>query len=387
MTLGFSIAFLVYVWGGYLLCLWALTFLSKTRGEKSPSNFRPRITVIIAAHNEAAVIRQRIENLFDTNYPLDKVSILVASDGSSDDTVAVAHAQNNKQGSVTAVEVVPQAGRAGAHNFAVAHLRATDALDGVLVFTDAETRFDRATLSELVQPFGDPKTGYVAGRLVYANQHATDITQSAGVYWKFEQILRRLETDLGLFAFGTGAVCAVRSMLYRDIPPTGDVDFTTPLDVILEGYSCLQSQTAQAWDEMPGSPQQEFRARVRMTSKNLFGTLTRWGVAGHLKHPLYSWVIWSHKIGRWLTPFAMFAVFLGTLLALPSGYFLAFLAGQVGFYALGLLHGLTGRGGRLGGAIFSFLLANAGFFVGIMKVLTGNIPSSYLPISQSLEKK
>ena len=387
MILGLSIAYLVYVWGGYLLLLWLLNFLPNKRDEIPALNLHPRITVIVAAHNEAMVIGQRIKNLFDTNYPLDKITVLVASDGSSDDTIAVARAQNKKPGTVTAVEVIPQAGRAGAHNFSVAHLRATDNLEELLIFTDANTQFDRNTLTELVQPFGDPEIGYVAGRLAYSNQHASDITQSAGFYWKFEQSLRRLETDLGLFAFGTGAVCAVRSELYRDIPPTGDVDFTTPLDVILQGYSCVQSQTAKALDEMPGSPKQEFRARVRMTSKNLFGTLTRWGVAGHFKHPLYTWVIWSHKIGRWMTPFAMFAIFLGSLLSPPSNFILAFLACQVGFYALGLLHGLSGLGGRLGGAIFSFLLANAGFFVGVIKVLTGDIPSSYLPTSQPLVKK
>ncbi len=387
MALGFSIALLIYIWGGYLLCLLALAFVTKKRREKLSANFRPKVTVIIAAHNEASILKKRIENLFDTNYPLEKLSIVVASDGSSDDTISVVNAQDNKQGPVIALEVVLRAGRAGAHNFAVAYLRATGSLDGVLVFTDAETRFNVDTLSELVRPFADPETGYVAGCLIYANQKASNITQSAGIYWRYEQVLRRLETDLGLFAFGTGAVCAVRSTLYRDIPPTGDVDFTTPLDVISAGYKCLQSQTAQAWDEMPGSPQQEFRARVRMTSKNLFGTLTRWGLAGHLRHPLYSWVLWSHKIGRWLTPFAMFIVLLETLLALPNIYFFAFLTVQVVFYTLGLFHGLTGRGGPLAGATFSFLLANAGFFVGVIKVLTGNVPSSYLPISQSFEEK
>ncbi|MDC1247403.1 glycosyltransferase [Amylibacter sp.] len=381
-VLWFSAFILGYIWIGYLLCLKVLSSKLIRRQSQFCEISYPEVTIIVAAHNEAQIIRQRIENLFDTDYPLNLLSVVVASDGSTDNTLGVARSLNDSW-DVVALEVQPQSGRAGAHNFAVDHLHTNNSFNGLLVFTDAETTFNRNTLPELVKPFVNTKIGYVAGLLKYSNQNSSDITQSVGVYWRFEHILRRLETDLGIFAFGTGAVCAVRSELYQDIPPTGDVDFTTPLDVILQGFKCVQSQSALAWDKMPETRQQEFRARVRMTAKNLYGTITRWGLTGHFRHPLYSWVIWSHKIGRWLTPFFMLAIFITTLSTLTNKYSLILLLIQLVFYTTGLVYGLIGRGGQIPRAIFSFLLANAGFFIGVIKVLTGKVPSLYRPISQT----
>lgn len=380
IALSLNIAVFVYIWFGYLLLLKLLRCKLLSRDETLHEIQFPRVTIIVAAHNEELMIKQRIENLFDTDYPLELLSVVVASDGSTDNTLSIARSVEPKS-LVTALEVFPRSGRAGAHNFAVAHLHSNNTLDGILIFTDAETIFNRDTLLELIRPFKNPKMGYVSGVLKYSNQHKSDVTLNAGLYWRFEQALRQFETDLGIFAFGTGAVCAVRSELYREVSPSGDVDFTTPLDVILQGYKCFQSQSAFAWDSMPETRKQEFRARVRMTSKNLYGTLTRWGLNGYFKHPIYSWVIWSHKIGRWLTPFIMLMIFVTTLLLLHNKYSLIFLSFQIAFYGVGIVYGLTGRGGKIASAIFNFLLANAGFFVGVIMTLFGKVPIFYSPIS------
>jgi len=143
----------------------------------------------------------------------------------------------------------------------------------------------------------------------------------------------------------------------------------------------VHEPAALAWDSMPETKAQEFRARVRMTAKNLYGTITRWGLAGFLTRPIYSFVIFLHKIGRWLTPFAMISLFFGSVMALPYTFAIILVSGQVLFYGLAIA-GMVGAPIPLSGAIFSFCLANAGFFVGVMKAIIGRVPRAYKPISQ-----
>lgn len=379
-----SSGFVVYIWFLFPLLLKILTLVFQRQvGNQEPISdtvpeARYAIAVIIAAHNEEANVQRRITNIYDSDYPSDCIHVIIASDGSTDGTYEKAQEMSSFHPLVRALEVSPQGGRAAAHNFAVRHLEAD--ID-ILVFTDAETTFDRETLGRLVVPFAETGVGYVAGTLHYLNQRETYITQSAGLYWRFEQYLRSQETALGLFVFGTGACCAVRQSLYRDIPPTGDVDFTTPLDVVLHGNRCVQVSNALAWDVMPASQVDELKARVRMTSKNLNGTIRRWGWRGFFSRPVYSWIILSHKVGRWLTPFALLTFLFATMAAFTDVLGQALFAAQLVFYGAGVSHYLTGRG-RLSGAIYSFILANVGFFVGTLKVLFGQVPSSYIPLSQ-----
>jgi cellulose synthase/poly-beta-1,6-N-acetylglucosamine synthase-like glycosyltransferase len=230
-------------------------------------------------------------------------------------------------------------------------------------------------------PFSDKNIGFVSGELRYLNQKKTKITQSASIYWKYEKFLRKLESELRLFVFGTGACCAVRRKLYKPIPLTGDIDFTTPLDVVLQGYICISQNVAIAWDEMPDTQKKEFKSRVRMTSKNLYGTIARWGVLGVFKYPAYSFVIFSHKIGRWLTPFAMIGVFVGSLLVPNNLFIFLLLVAQFLFYSLAVF-GYYRFPFPLSGLIYSFCLTNIGFFIGVMKAITGQVPQAYKPINK-----
>jgi len=369
--------FLMAVWLGYPLLLWLAKAFFFTKLQKPVIGHDAiKVSVIIAAHNESANLVARIENIFSSRYPLELIEVVIASDGSTDNTRETVDGLKTRFGNVKLVEVFPQGGRSNAHNQAV-----SQCWGEVLIFTDAETLFDVECITRLVSVFSKANVGFASGVLLYRNADSNEVTQSVGIYWKYEFFLRKLETEIGVYVFGTGACCAVRSGLYRAIPPTGDVDFTTPIDVVLQGYFCVHEPAALAWDSMPETKAQEFRARVRMTAKNLYGTITRWGLAGLLKRPIYSFVIFMHKIGRWLTPFAMISLFFGSVMALPYTFAIILVSGQVLFYGLAIA-GMVGAPIPLSGAIFSFCLANAGFFVGVMKAIIGRVPRAYKPISQ-----
>jgi cellulose synthase/poly-beta-1,6-N-acetylglucosamine synthase-like glycosyltransferase len=365
------------VWVGYPLSLWGLSYF-KGRREMAPAGFQPNVSVVVAAHNEARNLAARISNIFWSTYPDANIEVVVASDGSSDETPSVIDRLKEKYPRIKLINIAPQGGRSNAHNVAVQHC------DGeILVFTDAETVFEPAFLQMIVECFQHKEVGFSSGVLKYRNQSSNAVTESAGVYWRFEYFLRELESRLGIYAFGSGACCAVRKSLYRNIPPVGDVDFTTPLDVVLQGKKCVHIADAIAYDEMPDSPEREFRARVRMTAKNLYGTIERWGIGGVLKHPVYTSVILLHKIGRWLTPFGMLALFVSNLGLLSSSiFYVVTFIGQAVFYLVAIA-GSKGLNIPLAHTSYSFCLANVGFFIGVLRAATGRVPKLYKPVSQT----
>ena len=372
-----SLSLLFSIWFLYPFTNWLLlksTLKNKVRIE-AYSN-KPDISIIIAAHNEACNLANRCENLLSQDYS-GKLEIIIASDGSTDNTQEVVNTLKQKYNNIKLIDIQPQGGRSNAHNMAC-----KEASYDLLVFTDAETVFEPDCIANLVSSFEKPEVGFVSGTLKYLNQNNNNVSESVGLYWKFEMFLRNAESRLGLYATGTGACCAVRKSLYKPIPATGDVDFITPLDVILSGKKCMHSSKAIAWDELPGSPKKEFSARIRMTSKNIAGTLKRWGVSGIYKHPVYSLSIFFHKIGRWLTPIFLILLFISNVFLVTQGWVYALLLlGQVLLYLLGLL-GFLGFHILYSSQIYSFLLANIGFLLGIINALTGKVPHLYKPVGQ-----
>lgn len=372
-----STLFLHYVWVFYPI---AVRILAKNLGEKTNADngeLQPSISVLIACLNEEESIGNRINNIYQCNYPDELIQIVIISDGSTDNTVKNAVAAATANRSVTIVENAQKSGRATAHNTGV-----KQATGEVLVFTDAGTTFDDEFLQNIAQPFSSTSVGFATGALRYTNVDRTDISQSAGLYWKFEQALRQWESDLGVNVFGSGACCAMRKNLYRDIPPTGDVDFTSPLDVALQNKLCIHQPSAIAYDEMPDSRENELKARIRMTSKNFKGTLERWGWFGIKKYPLKSMVILSHKYGRWITPFLLIALFLSSVASwvMAGGVIIsALVLAQIAFYAMGIM-GFFKINVPGAGTIYSFLLGNYGIMLGVLKAISGKVVATYTPI-------
>ena len=374
VTAGLS---LLYIWALYPILVTALSKFRNQTNEPYNNEYRPTLSVLIACLNEEESIGKRIDDIYQCNYPDELIQIVLISDGSTDNTVKNALAKNTPNHTITIVENAQKSGRAIAHNTGV--LQATGE---ILVFTDAGTAFDKEFLHAIVKPFSSTNVGFVTGALRYTNADRTDVTQSAGLYWKFEQILRQSESDLGINVFGSGACCAMRKTLYRDIPPTGDVDFNSPLDAALQDHLCIHQPSAIAYDEMPDSRENELKARIRMTSKNFKGTLERWGWSGLKKYPLKSIVILSHKYGRWITPFLLIALFLSSLAswAMTGGVLTtALVLAQIAFYTMGAI-GFFKISAPGASTIYSFLLGNYGIMLGVIRAISGRVVATYSPI-------
>lgn len=326
----------------------------------------PEVAVVIAAYNEEKHIGDRIRNLLDQDYPAQRLTVMVGSDGSTDGTVRVATAAGGDR--VTIVNFGQNRGKASVLNDLVG--RATQE---VVVFSDANTRFERDTVRQLVAGFADPGVGAVCGELLLAP--SADSRNEDHRYWSLERRLKAAESAFGGLLGANGGVYAIRRSLFRPLAPdTICDDFVIVMNVAVAGSRVRYEPRALAHEETPDDMQSEFRRRVRIGIGNYqslfrhpaFLTRTRWA---------RRWAYVSHKVLRWLTPHLLALMLVASFMAASRPPYALLFAAQLAAYAgTGLVYA-TARTVAWPPAIRGvalFFVLNAAFAVAFVRFLRGN---------------
>ena len=333
-----------YVYAGYPLVLAAWAPLAARRRARvarrcpasPPEGIEPPVSIVIAARNEAAVLRGRIENLLALDYPAGRREIVVVSDGSSDETPALLASYAPAVRSIC----LPPSGKAAALNAGVGA-----ASHEIVVFADARQRFAPDAVRRLVARFADPEVGAVSGELVIdaergdAAAAASPVGDGVGLYWRYEKWIRRRESAVSSVVGATGAIYAVRRALWRPLPPETLLDdVLAPMRIALGGYRVVFEPSAIAFDTASPDAVTERRRKVRTLAGNyqLVRLEPRLLVPG--ANPLFVQFV-SHKMGRLVVPYALIALLVSSAALASSGavYSLALVV-QVTFYVLAL-HG------------------------------------------------
>jgi cellulose synthase/poly-beta-1,6-N-acetylglucosamine synthase-like glycosyltransferase len=215
----------------------------------------PRVAIIVAAHNEAAVIKRRLENLLALDYPAELVEIVVASDASTDETDALVDAVASNEPRVRLLRA-PRGGKVAAQNLAVAQ---TDA--EVVAFSDANATWAVPALRKLVRNFADPAVAYVCGQLRIED---SDGDNREGTYWRYEMRLRESESALGSVTGGNGSIYAVRRSDYVDVDPRFGHDLAFPYLLARHGRRAVYDREAIAMEKATPTNEDEYRRKVRM---------------------------------------------------------------------------------------------------------------------------
>jgi len=307
-----GIAFvLIYAWCVYppLLALLAgKRSRHRTSVEHLPSSDLPRIAVLIAAHNEEKVIGQRLANLFDQEYPHERLKVFVGVDGSSDATAAIAREFAAGNDAIEVHEYEMNRGKVAVLKDLVASCSKTDPPE-LLVFSDANTYFKRDALSRLIGHFSDPVVGGVCGRLVFTSEdpHVTAETpsenpSSEGFYWDWETRMKEAESRLDSCLGANGGIYAIRpEFFWGEIPDNTIIDdFVIGMKVREQGARVIFDQDAIAYEELPDISH-EWGRRVRIGAGAYQSLLYCWKCMLPGKG-LFSWCFWSHKVLRWLNP-------------------------------------------------------------------------------------
>jgi cellulose synthase/poly-beta-1,6-N-acetylglucosamine synthase-like glycosyltransferase len=298
-----SAGLLIYTQVGYGLVLSGLAAV--TRRREDPATWEgelPKVSVIVAAYAEENVIAARVANLRALDYPADKVEVIVACDGSPDDTAARAQLAGADR-----VLELPRAGKIRAQDAAVA-----EAGGELLAFTDANSAWQPDALTRLVAPFADARVGYVCGDVRFI---ADGGDNQEGLYWRYEMHLRRLESALRSVTAGNGAIYATRAASYLIVRPMMGHDISFPFKMVKRGWRAVYAVDAHASEKMAPSIEGEYARKRRMASRTWPTVILGGMLSPRGYDPMYALMILSHRVLRYLSPF-LHVIALGSAIAL-----------------------------------------------------------------------
>jgi len=322
-----SVLLLGYTNVGYPVLLFAWAALRPRPFRTGPAE--PSVTLLIAAHNEAAGMDARLRNLLALDYPKRLLEIIVGLDGCTDATADRARA--HERAGVRVVELAVRRGKPSVLNALVSVAKGE-----IVVFADARQSFDPLALRALVAPFADPEVGAVTGDLVLTDGEGRALDRGLGLYWRCEKAIRRNESRVGSVVGVTGAIYAVRRELFETMPfDTILDDVLVPMRIVRGGHRVVFEPQARAYDLAPVSTAGEFARKVRTIAGN-FQLFAREHWLLGFTNPLWLQTL-SHKALRLLTPAFLVSALTANLLLLDRPVFRLFLLAQVVFYLAAVL--------------------------------------------------
>jgi biofilm PGA synthesis N-glycosyltransferase PgaC len=346
----------LFAYAGYPLVLLALRLVIHREVRKQP--IEPSVSLLIPAYNESAVIERKIRNSMALDYPSDRLEIVVASDGSTDETVALARAFK-----VRVLAFPENRGKIALLNASIPHLAGE-----IVIFSDASAILDRGAVRGLVENFADPSVGAVSGLYRVVKPHEVSIGTSEDLYWKYETFLKIQESRLASTLGGHGHLHAIRKELYP-YPPPGTVndDYVIPVSVLARGYRAVYEPRAVVREEaheMAG-----FGRRVRIMAGNIQQLREIGGLIRPLR-PLPLFFFLAHKGMRLLAPFALLAALAANVFLLSSPVYLALFCAQTIFYLLAALGAIRMLRPKALMLPFYFCMLNTAAFFGFYHALT-----------------
>ena len=340
------------------------------------AEMEPTVTVIITAYNEEAVIRTKIENTLMIEYPKDKLEILVASDGSSDNTDAIVR-DCASQG----VLLFRQEGRLGktaTQNAAVERARGE-----IILFSDATSMYQPNILRAIVPNFADPSVGCVAGKLIYVDDSNSNVGTGAKSYWNYETFLKENESLACSLIGVSGCVYAVRKEAYVPMYPEACSDFLIATLLYRQGLRTVYEPSAICAEQTNQKTGTEMRMRVRVISQTFTDLWRNREMLNPLKAGFYSIQLLSHKLLRYAVPIFLVCAFVSSaVLATSSILFAIIFAIQIVFYLTAWAAWVLEKYGRKSSILavpLYFVLANIASVAGFYKFVAGERYASWEP--------
>lgn len=364
LTIAFfvCIGIIIYTYAGYPLVMSVLGLLRRRRRPADTVPL-PSVALIISAHDEERIIRDKIENSLALDYPRESLRIIVASDGSADGTNAIVREYEHR--GVVLKAFHRREGKSATLNRAVLGIE-----EQILVFSDANVFYRADALRALVRNFGDDEVGCVVGRLIYLDTDSY-VGQGESLYWRYEGWLNRLESRLGSVLVATGPIFSIRRELFRPVMRDVANDFQIPADVASQGYQVVYDAEAVAYERSTYFFREEFKRKRRIIVRGMTGY-------HHLKRsfggPLRTFQFISRKLLRWWIGALLPTLYLLNIALLSDPLFVAVFVLQNLFYASAAVGAVLRRGqvqSRLFLMSFYFVMVNAAALAAIITWMTG----------------
>ncbi len=367
----FSFFLLFYIYFGYPLAVKALAAV-RSRPINKSEDHQPKVSILVAAYNEAKDIEATLRNKIALDYPADQMEILVISDESEDGTdQIVERVAEESPVTVRLFRQVPRQGKTSGLNTLSQHAQGE-----ILLFSDANSQWDTSTVSRLVRNFNDPNVGYVTGKMIYVHQDGSLVGDGCSAYMKYENWLRCQETRLGSVVGVDGGIDAMRKALYKPLRPDQLPDFVQPLKVVEQGYRVVYEPEALLKEDALTDGSSEFSMRVRVSLRALWALKDMRHLMNPARDGLFAWQMISHKLLRYAAFVPMVTLALAALYLTPkAGIYTLAALGYVGFVLLAWQGHKKEKEGESLSALYSipyyFMLLNIASYKACVAFLKG----------------
>lgn len=366
----FIILYSYLFYGGIIWLLVKLRNLFSSARKFSPNDLLPEVTLVVAAYNEGAYIREKIENCLELDYPSDKFSILFITDGSEDNS-------NEIIGEYPRIKLLFQPERKGkvaAINRAMPYVKTP-----YVIFCDANTQLNRECITEIVKHYQSPEVGGVAGEKIVCEQGKESSSSGAGegLYWKYESFLKKLDSEFYSVVGAAGELFSIRTELFFDVPENVLLDdFIISLKIAERGYRIKYERKAFAMETPSFNLREEQKRKVRIGAGGFQSILMLKSLLNVFKNPKLSFQYISHRVLRWaVCPFLLPVILVLNIIIYAQtreAFYGMLLTGQIIFYlaaSIGYLQALENRKSKLFYVAFYFVFMNVCMYLGLARFL------------------
>lgn len=382
----FFISFSLLAWT-YVLYPKYLKWKYDKLAKKPPPNYQAPVAIIIAAHNEAAVIARKLDSILASDYPAELIDIYIGSDCSTDATNAIISTYAAKYDNIHFYPFTTRQGK-----IQILNKLAPKANAPILVFTDANVFFEKNLLSNIVRHFNDESVGLVGVEVINTGIKKDGISQPESQYISGETLLKHHEGEVyGSMMGPFGACFALRATAFDPIPKGFIVDdFYICMRMYEKGFKGIVDIEAICYEDVSNQVTEEFRRKKRISIGN-FQNLQRF------QHFLWKgpWRIafpwWSHKVIRWIGPYIMMSLLLTNVVAclIQPSFKLSFLMllAQFCFYSIAIVDRILFKMNihfKPFRMIYHFIMMNIALLLGHWKYLSGNYEAVWKPTARNL---
>ncbi len=325
----------------------------------------PFVSLIIPMYNEERMVKEKIENIISLDYPKTRLEVIFALDGCTDRTKNILKEYNNKQ-----IKILNYKDRVG--KIAILNKAVQKAKGEIIVSSDANSMFEMDALKTLVSNFADAKVGCVCGKLIYKDANLTSMGKGENLYWRYEDFIKRQESNLGKLLITNGSIQAVRKSLYPYPDPEIADDFSIPLLIQADGYKIIYEPGAIVSEAATQSPDEGFNQKARIISQGIKGVirlrkdLLRLGFLGLFE-------LLFHKALRWGVPVYLIIIFLSNLILIGKPFYASLFMLQLVFYLFAFVGFILRHNGRIKIFYipFYFCLVNSTSLAALFRYLKG----------------
>ncbi|CAN5559011.1 glycosyltransferase family 2 protein [soil metagenome] len=327
----FFISIIFYSYLGYGIVLYILVKIKEKFYPElilSNNRYAPMVSFIIPCYNEASIISAKIKNTQYLDYPLDKIQIIIITDGSTDGTEKIVSSFLN----VALLHRNERKGKSAAVNRAVAYA------DGdIIIVSDANTALNPDAIKKMMRHYVDPMVGAVSGeKRIQLEEKENAAGAGEGIYWKYESLLKNLDSRLLTMVGAAGELFSFRKHLFNRIEEDTILDdFMLSMRITEKGYLVKYEPEAVAVETSSVNTKEELKRKIRICAGGWQAMSRLKDALNFCKHPLLTFQYVSHRVLRWtLAPLVLFLLLpLNIIMANQDLFYANALIVHLSFYA------------------------------------------------------